>query len=125
MVAFVFYLMIRRPPRSTLFPYTTLFRSQVRSSADRHSRDRGARGDRLRRELGGHRALRAQQAGLAEELLGPPERHPLARHLPAGLHAARSCAHRTKQASNASAALLACFLAGLVLIIVRRLAGAT
>src|ERR1039458_10649086 len=26
-VAFVFFLMIRRPPRSTLFPYTTLFRS--------------------------------------------------------------------------------------------------
>src|SRR5258706_13852075 len=25
---FVFFLMIRRPPRSTLFPYTTLFRSQ-------------------------------------------------------------------------------------------------
>src|SRR5262249_61232736 len=24
-----FFLMIRRPPRSTLFPYTTLFRSQV------------------------------------------------------------------------------------------------
>src|SRR6266542_3890044 len=24
----VFFLMIRRPPRSTLFPYTTLFRSQ-------------------------------------------------------------------------------------------------
>src|SRR2546429_3194321 len=24
--------MIRRPPRSTLFPYTTLFRSKVRSS---------------------------------------------------------------------------------------------
>src|SRR2546421_251584 len=23
-----FYIMIRRPPRSTLFPYTTLFRSQ-------------------------------------------------------------------------------------------------
>src|SRR2546425_9502542 len=27
-----FFLMIRRPPRSTLFPYTTLFRSQARSS---------------------------------------------------------------------------------------------
>src|SRR5690348_18127942 len=27
--AFFFFLMIRRPPRSTLFPYTTLFRSQV------------------------------------------------------------------------------------------------
>src|SRR3712207_7824407 len=26
-VDFVFFLMIRRPPRSTLFPYTTLFRS--------------------------------------------------------------------------------------------------
>src|SRR2546427_1489650 len=25
-----FFLMIRRPPRSTLFPYTTLFRSNVR-----------------------------------------------------------------------------------------------
>src|ERR1044071_9977587 len=26
---FCFFLMIRRPPRSTLFPYTTLFRSVV------------------------------------------------------------------------------------------------
>src|SRR2546423_2695134 len=26
-----FFLMIRRPPRSTLFPYTTLFRSAVRA----------------------------------------------------------------------------------------------
>src|SRR5690242_1753378 len=31
---FVFFLMIRRPPRSTLFPYTTLFRSV-------HARQRG------------------------------------------------------------------------------------
>src|SRR2546426_1167670 len=30
MIQFIsfFFLMIRRPPRSTLFPYTTLFRSQ-------------------------------------------------------------------------------------------------
>src|SRR5258707_1509240 len=27
--SFFFFLMIRRPPRSTLFPYTTLFRSEV------------------------------------------------------------------------------------------------
>src|ERR1039457_7696304 len=27
MLPFFFFLMIRRPPRSTLFPYTTLFRS--------------------------------------------------------------------------------------------------
>src|SRR2546422_10959173 len=26
---YFFFLMIRRPPRSTLFPYTTLFRSRV------------------------------------------------------------------------------------------------
>src|SRR5256885_13206679 len=28
-LSFFFFLMIRRPPRSTLFPYTTLFRSGV------------------------------------------------------------------------------------------------
>src|SRR3712207_7158434 len=36
----LFFLMIRRPPRSTLFPYTTLFRSAV---------DRGGRGRRAER----------------------------------------------------------------------------
>src|SRR3712207_7238103 len=30
-----FFLMIRRPPRSTLFPYTTLFRSPVRAARAR------------------------------------------------------------------------------------------
>src|SRR3712207_7509129 len=35
-----FFLMIRRPPRSTLFPYTTLFRSVVRPER------RGGRGVR-------------------------------------------------------------------------------
>src|SRR2546429_9783468 len=30
---FFFFLMIRRPPRSTLFPYTTLFRSAARVAA--------------------------------------------------------------------------------------------
>src|SRR2546430_17432109 len=29
MFYFFFFLMIRRPPRSTLFPYTTLFRSVI------------------------------------------------------------------------------------------------
>src|SRR3712207_6883213 len=29
----VFFLMIRRPPRSTLFPYTTLFRSEASRKA--------------------------------------------------------------------------------------------
>src|SRR2546422_11547359 len=35
-----FFLMIRRPPRSTLFPYTTLFRSQ-RAVHEKEPRDRG------------------------------------------------------------------------------------
>src|SRR2546426_5690691 len=35
-----FFLMIRRPPRSTLFPYTTLFRSRdVRRRGLREDRD--------------------------------------------------------------------------------------
>src|SRR3712207_7310046 len=37
-----FFLMIRRPPRSTLFPYTTLFRSA--GSARPRLRSGGARG---------------------------------------------------------------------------------
>src|SRR5438132_6758303 len=36
---FFFFLMIRRPPRSTLFPYTTLFRSR-RGPACRECRGR-------------------------------------------------------------------------------------
>src|SRR5215475_15804157 len=32
LICFFFFLMIRRPPRSTLFPYTTLFRSLQPSS---------------------------------------------------------------------------------------------
>src|SRR3712207_7789680 len=31
--SFFFFLMIRRPPRSTLFPYTTLFRSEKRAKS--------------------------------------------------------------------------------------------
>src|SRR2546425_1433351 len=37
--------MIRRPPRSTLFPYTTLFRSQSAARQDR--RPGGVRDDRV------------------------------------------------------------------------------
>src|SRR5438477_12950408 len=35
MSSLFFFLMIRRPPRSTLFPYTTLFRSKLRRSTER------------------------------------------------------------------------------------------
>src|SRR5437588_1946836 len=54
-----FFLMIRRPPRSTLFPYTTLFRSRRRErppgdSGQRrhHVHRRSRRRGRARRSLG-------------------------------------------------------------------------
>src|SRR5215813_1236028 len=41
---FFFFLMIRRPPRSTLFPYTTLFRAPPRSpTCDRRRRRQAPR----------------------------------------------------------------------------------
>src|SRR6266571_8026264 len=40
---FFFFLMIRRPPRSTLFPYTTLFRSRRLPFDRRHHRRRDLR----------------------------------------------------------------------------------
>src|SRR5574341_1122310 len=39
-----FFLMIRRPPRSTLFPYTTLFRSNVYVADSAHVTIQGAQG---------------------------------------------------------------------------------
>src|SRR2546430_17310547 len=41
-VFFFFFLMIRRPPRSTLFPYTTLFRSQTVQAIRCRGQIRGA-----------------------------------------------------------------------------------
>src|SRR5438552_7053715 len=46
-VVFFFFLMIRRPPRSTLFPYTTLFRSGHITIAANVARDLVAAGGRI------------------------------------------------------------------------------
>src|SRR5256885_8772324 len=64
-----FFLMIRRPPRSTLFPYTTLFRSvaQSRPAGARPEQRPGRRGD------GPLRALRRQARGGAPSD-GQPDR---------------------------------------------------
>src|SRR5256885_16701030 len=66
-----FFLMIRRPPRSTLFPYTTLFRSERaallplrsgRARRDRHRRDAVSR----RHQTGG-RSAHLASVGRSEE----------------------------------------------------------
>src|SRR5687767_15598604 len=60
--------MIRRPPRSTLFPYTTLFRSRVRGHAD------GGPGDRIRVHVLGWRVHR-ERAGLPGDHDAGAKRH--------------------------------------------------
>src|SRR5258706_9374245 len=55
---FFFFLMIRRPPRSTLFPYTTLFRSHVARRRD---------AARVHRLLGAH-VVRRAEAGVRRRL---------------------------------------------------------
>src|SRR5258705_6200237 len=55
---FFFFLMIRRPPRSTLFPYTTLFRS-AQAVAHHGAKPHRAPGAATRhRRLHDHRARR-------------------------------------------------------------------
>src|SRR5256885_5631444 len=46
---FFFFLMIRRPPRSTLFPYTTLFRSRILRHEAGHALDNAYRLRRRKR----------------------------------------------------------------------------
>src|SRR3712207_8514552 len=62
--------MIRRPPRSTLFPYTTLFRST-------HPRPRGPWSKRLGRTRGmvRHRSARRDPLGAAGGRCGMARRH--------------------------------------------------
>ena len=62
-VIFFFFLMIRRPPRSTLFPYTTLFRS---GGLGQVARDTGQLGiNRFHYSYGaGLRVLLVEEEGL-------------------------------------------------------------
>src|SRR3712207_8097395 len=65
--------MIRRPPRSTLFPYTTLFRSHQggESRRDRHGGDEADRADEGGDDLLGdqlqRRSLQEAELGAAED----------------------------------------------------------
>src|SRR2546422_9673299 len=81
-----FFLMIRRPPRSTLFPYTTLFRSDVAARGD-SARARNRRGPSSGPCL-------ARAAGLGEVAATPR---------PAVARAQRGC-HRGVEAHGRAAA---------------------
>src|SRR3712207_8362840 len=65
MSLFFFFLMIRRPPRSTLFPYTTLFRSLGWRGRGRPSHARyealGARHQSRRRGVDPRTASRSEE----------------------------------------------------------------
>src|SRR3989441_4731126 len=74
---FFFFLMIRRPPRSTLFPYTTLFRSREDDDAELRLR--------LRLEHGRHNAdERAGYEQQVEEDEHEQDRARPRRHQPVG-----------------------------------------
>src|SRR3989475_1622655 len=87
---FFFFLMIRRPPRSTLFPYTTLFRSRLPRVRDREGAllpKKGAPGPGRRARSGGHRRGARARRGPAPVVLAaghvgaaggvpPPRREP-------------------------------------------------
>src|SRR5437764_4525394 len=67
-----FFLMIRRPPRSTLFPYTTLFRSAVehqeavdRGEIDAHIVDRTIEPRDVAAGVGDH-LVRPEREGLVD-----------------------------------------------------------
>src|SRR3712207_7621027 len=62
MTPFLFFLMIRRPPRSTLFPYTTLFRSAGCPALHRATRQH-VRVDDRRASFGQHPRDRRLPAG--------------------------------------------------------------
>ena len=72
-----FFLMIRRPPRSTLFPYTTLFRSPLLQSAPCKRRGRYRR-DGLPR----FRRLPARRLSMVSPSDASPRAAPIRGHTP-------------------------------------------
>src|SRR2546430_13593018 len=71
---FFFFLMIRRPPRSTLFPYTTLFRScgfddVLRDLQLLRHREEAAVGNALERRSEEHTSELQSQSNLVCRLL--------------------------------------------------------
>ena len=71
----VFFLMIRRPPRSTLFPYTTLFRSAAGPLCTGKCRARYILCSRVRGEATLNRVHRACHGIQRAALFQPLDHH--------------------------------------------------
>src|SRR5438046_3006591 len=81
LLRFSFFSMIRRPPRSTLFPYTTLFRARRAWAARRQSRGACVAANALARNAHGHLVRGPDCVRLLRRLLLASAHH---RALPAG-----------------------------------------
>src|SRR2546430_3580132 len=89
--------MIRRPPRSTLFPYTTLFRSLLPPPV-RHARDRGGALPAHLRPAVGLDLLQRRQGRRPDPLAAPV----LAVRPSRGLHPHRSEEHTSELQSQSN-----------------------
>src|SRR5215203_5648976 len=79
----VFFLMIRRPPRSTLFPYTTLFRPPPgtgRAGRPAASRRRSSRRSRRRRSEEHTSELQSRQYLVCRLLLEKKKKKKIRQH---------------------------------------------
>src|SRR3712207_8145011 len=83
--------MIRRPPRSTLFPYTTLFRSTQSRVEGGYGRDCDADDERGDEREGGEDEIRYLEKEGPAEQVDEPLRHAVAEEHPE---------HRTEQAQD-------------------------
>src|SRR5438876_5799103 len=67
--------MIRRPPRSTLFPYTTLFRSSARDSIKgARYRSSSTTGNLMKKTSDGPTSVKCQTCGLTVQVPQPHRR---------------------------------------------------
>src|SRR3989304_301798 len=95
LVLFFFFLMIRRPPRSTLFPYTTLFRSDLPHRSPRRGEDEhraALRPQRLRSEE--HTSELQSRLHLVCRLLLEKKKKPNTEHPPRRRHPDATTASR-------------------------------
>src|SRR2546426_5096416 len=94
--------MIRRPPRSTLFPYTTLFRS----GAGRDRRAVAPRGAQLRDEVrGDRRRAEGGRRGRGAAGAGERGRRGVMRHRAKGRQLSRTASHKKALLANLATSL--------------------